>query len=397
LNGVAWTGELTGKTRATVSYDVESDAEGVIRRVARADGTDVPVDGESQAFCDFLSWASHQPDRSAEWRKRLPSRAHFFCDQARYVETIKSRNLMLYVEQVPGSTPSLHEYPARSAVVRVPNDEFYYRDLSHCRAGGGPAAVEPAPSRLLVSPRLKHAFAEALTDEASPIRCLSSWPVERVFVYVDVSDFSRHPAGQQALLLNGLISIARDLRPWERSLVPPSCYRCEASLCIGDGYIFVFANALDATLFAAFLATLVENHRARRTLPVSFHFRCGVHAGPAYRFWDHGRGGSGAWNYVGDGINGGQRVISAIGKDADDVVYVSDAVRDRILAEARDASHHRRVLAHLHNRGRKADKHGNMWRIYEVNHTSLIEPMLPPELRLHPGLASPPEFDPPVP
>jgi hypothetical protein len=30
------------------------------------------------------------------------------------------------------------------------------------------------------------------------------------------------------------------------------------------------------------------------------------------------------------------------------------------------------ILGDAHNRGRKADKHGNPWRVYEVNHTNLM-------------------------
>ena len=50
--------------------------------------------------------------------------------------------------------------------------------------------------------------------------------------------------------------------------------------------------------------------------------------GPVYTFWDTGRG---AWNYIGEGINGGNRVLGVIGKDQDDVVFVSAEVRQELI------------------------------------------------------------------
>ena len=76
-------------------------------------------------------------------------------------------------------------------------------------------------------------------------------------------------------------------------------------LCIGDGYIFVFDDSVSATYFAAFLAQLVESMISNKRI-VEFHFRMGVHVGKVFGFYDIGRDG---WNYVGDGINGGNRVL----------------------------------------------------------------------------------------
>ena len=142
-------------------------------------------------------------------------------------------------------------------------------------------------------------------------------------------------------------------------------------LCIGDGYIFVFTTAFDATVFTAFLAHLVEERRARRSLPVDFHFRMGIHFGEVYRFWDFGRSD---WNYVGEGINGGSPVLEVVGKQTDDVVFVSSDVRDEIYAE-RDRRHRLipdSLLDAMDNRGRREDKHHKPWRVYELNHTAFI-------------------------
>src|SRR5439155_21171504 len=94
----------------------------------------------------------------------------------------------------------------------------------------------------------------------------------------------------------------------------------EAQICIGDGYIYVFSEPDRAAYFAGCLAYLIELQVARERLPIDFHFRIGVHVGPVFCFWDPDRD---KWNYIGDGINGGQRVLAAIGKEKDDVVYVS--------------------------------------------------------------------------
>jgi class 3 adenylate cyclase len=151
-----------------------------------------------------------------------------------------------------------------------------------------------------------------------------------------------------------------------------------ASICIGDGYIFVFRSAIAATAFSAYLAQLIETLVAKQMVPVEFHFRMGVHFGPVFRFWDFGRKD---WNFIGDGINGGQRVLSAVGKDTDDVVFVSSQVRQRIIVENRETGFDRATLAAMLNRGRRADKHGNPWRVYEVNHTALAGMQLPMKLR----------------
>ncbi len=102
---------------------------------------------------------------------------------------------------------------------------------------------------------------------------------------------------------------------------------------------------------------------AKQWLPVEFHFRMGVHIGDVYCFWDTGRQG---WNYIGDGINGGQRVLAAVGKDSDDVIYVSDHVRRQIIHQNNGTTLYRIVLASMSSKGRRPDKHGRLWRVFEV-------------------------------
>ncbi|HXK20580.1 MAG TPA: adenylate/guanylate cyclase domain-containing protein [Polyangiaceae bacterium] len=235
---------------------------------------------------------------------------------------------------------------------------------------GDPGGLGPRYGQLLVSESLYQTLCKEIQDDCSAVRRHSSRPIERAFVFVDVSDFSKLASGVQLLVVLALIRLAKETQKVVR-------VSAEAQLCIGDGYIFVFKSAVTATFFASPLALAIEHAVAGGIVP-DFHFRIGVHAGLVRCFWDPGRNG---WNYVGDGINGAQRVLGAIGKETDDVVYVSAQVRQRILRSGWSDQ----VVATLDNKGRKADKHGNAWRVYQVNHTAFSaegyreEPGAPPE------------------
>jgi class 3 adenylate cyclase len=221
---------------------------------------------------------------------------------------------------------------------------------------GAPGGLRPRYGQLLVSEDLYQALCKEIQDDCSAVRRHSSRPIERAFVFVDVSDFSKLASGVQLLVVLALIRLAADAQKDVRA--------AEAQLCIGDGYIYVFKDAAAATFFASCLARMIEEAVAGATAP-DFHFRIGVHAGLVRCFWDPGRKD---WNYVGDGINGAQRVLGAIGKETDDVVYVSAQVRQHILRSDWSGQ----VLATLDNKGRKADKHGKPWRVYQVNHIAFF-------------------------
>jgi class 3 adenylate cyclase len=222
----------------------------------------------------------------------------------------------------------------------------------------------------------------------SPVKILSLAvdQLKGVRSYFDVSDFSEHPPGQQALVVNSIRRALATKKYWKGEKEAWSDAR-ETELCIGDGYIFVFKSATVATRFAAYFAHLVEHLVAAKSVPVEFHFRVGIHFGDVYRFWDDARRGRGThandgtddgfWNYVGAGINGGNRVLAAIGKETDDVVYISGAVRQAIYQDSvqpRDddlASNAQIVYSRLENRGRHKDKHDKPWRVFQVNHSQL--------------------------
>jgi hypothetical protein len=191
--------------------------------------------------------------------------------------------------------------------------------------------------------------------------------------------------------------MVRNWKYWNRDFAHFAFQALEAMICIGDGYIFVLKEPKHAADFAADLANLIEVRVARRCEPVDFHFRIGVHFGPVYCFWDWGRGGPedanqamikrdtmernerGDWNFIGEGINGGQRVLAAAGKETDDVVFISGQVKRRLTEEDDGTYPCRAILDSLMNRGRRTDKHDRYWRLYEVNHTSLCGKELAPD------------------
>jgi class 3 adenylate cyclase len=143
----------------------------------------------------------------------------------------------------------------------------------------------------------------------------------------------------------------------------------------------VFRNAVWATYFAANLAYMIDirNSRPEPAPFAQFHYRMGLHCGPVRRFWDQTR-----WNYIGDGINGGQRVISVIEPTLDDVVFVSETVvnevRRQSLAIGQPGTSEEDlqetasdIKPELVNRGRRMDKHQKEWRVYQLNHTEAAE------------------------
>jgi len=214
---------------------------------------------------------------------------------------------------------------------------------------------------------------EAMKDESSAIRRVSSWPVTRTFVYIDVSDFSIYPQAQQALILASLSKLDNAVLTRRRADYHEGF---EANLVdrlsIGDGYIYVFRHSYMAIVFAALLAKALLKSVAHRSLPIDIHFRMGLHTGPVCHFWDEGR--KTEWNFVGDGINGGKRVLDTIGKDLDDVIYLSAECLNACIRESRsiEIAPPKSLPAHCTNKGRISDKHGTKWRVYQLNFVAAI-------------------------
>jgi len=342
----------------------------------------IPLDECNAEFCAFLTWASKR-EKLPQPFDALPPGGSYFATVEALLEHCKQYGVTLHVThdfnsraefgstgvQIPivgrelnfshiersVAFPDESGYTATDGII----GEFSPIDVTNSRHG----AVAP----IHVSNTLLAELNEKLQEEDSDVRRVSSWTVERTFVYIDVSDFSTIPPGRQVLVINSLIECSAACV--RRS--PPKVNRPEASLCIGDGYIYVFKTASAATRFAAALAHEIETRVAKKSVPVEFHFRIGAHVGHVFRFWDPGRKD---WNYIGDGINGGNRVLTAMGKDTDDVVFVSSAVRERLIADEMMTPNDRLLRMAMRNRGRHTDKQGKRWRIYEL-HVATVYPL----------------------
>jgi hypothetical protein len=299
----------------------------------------------------------------------------FFADRNRLVNHCKENSFVISTEPPWGTPRQLLAKSGASVNVR---QGVAFGNLTTPKAtpkatpnptGLFPDGLTSAMSYVWVTEKLRTVLHDDLMKEDNEIRRLSTWPIDRCFVYLDVSDFSKYLPGQQMLIICSIVQVTEDWRYWNFGPALEAFKGLESKICIGDGYIFVLKDPELAAYFAAYLATLIEKLVAEERLPVDFHFRMGVHRGPVFSFWDPGRKG---WNYIGEGINGGQRVLSAIGKDTDDVLFISGQMRQALTATGHKLSLSLAILGALHNRGRKADKHGNLWRVYEVNHTGLV-------------------------
>jgi class 3 adenylate cyclase len=224
----------------------------------------------------------------------------------------------------------------------------------------------------IVVPNIGRNFAQevalAASDEGSELSKVSTRSCYRAFVYFDISDFSTYSPGQQLLVIKSFIKSLKNLdSAFNYHCIGGEANTYETLICIGDGYLFVFKDAFSAAWFAAALASTIQILASRKKVPVEYHFRAGVHYGSVRRFYDPG---SNKWNYVGEGVNIGRRVLECIGTDLDDVLYVSDAVHAQILS-IRGPDRlmpHDALLKAFSNRGRRKDKHGVMHRVYELAH-----------------------------
>jgi class 3 adenylate cyclase len=363
-------------------YSILKNENGALT-IRDKNGEIIPEDYENQRYCDFLTWQSQQgPSSGPDFFLDKP--CFFFSDLERLAGHCKQHGLILFaVAPTQLATWNSGFTPAGTRLVK-PEHCFY--GLCKTVAANDEREEEKRgdirekPVDIFVSANLWEWLNSNLTEETSDARKLSSLPITRTFVYIDVSDFTRSHPGHQALIVNSIQTVFKTKSVWNYGYGQNLCEKIEASLCIGDGYIYVFKEPVDGTFFAAYLARLIEELVATNCLPVGFHFRMGVHLGPVFCFWDQDRED---WNYIGEGINGGNRVLEAIGKQTDDVVFISETVRRELMARNNNANPYPGILRCLHNRGRRADKHGNLRRVYELNHSDLIpRTEMPPTLKV---------------
>jgi hypothetical protein len=377
-------------------FTLDKTPDGRLRRInRRKDDKEitVPIDASNRDFCDFLAWASANNPEVADGFECPHGNVIYCANEKEVIDYCKSNAIVLQhvslmqkklLDESRGTRSS-----SRIALCYInPEDPtgnylawLFYYPLSKAVPWQDSPVDDPGYGLnseklpLYVDEKLLEKLFQSLQRDDSEIRCLSSFPVDRTFVYVDISGFSQHPVGHQVLLINWLNKLTSNVNLWGVGPAQLALADREASLCIGDGYIFVFRKPSLATFFSGYLAGMIEHLVARKLVTPEFHFRISAHTGPVFRFWD-GWGdtkaaGAGRWNYVGRGITDGERVLSAIGKDRDDVVFISAETRKQIMAH--ESSSLFPLIPYLKNRGRHADKHGQLRRVYELDHASLVE------------------------
>lgn len=331
----------------------------------------IPEDYSDQRYCDFLTWAARQ-NVLMNGLPHVEERSVFHATADILLQYCKDNGVLLWLN-AQNKVEFYDSYAPAGSRVRehLPDGSFnYFVKLRTAVADPSlPTGLIHHNSNIWVTYQSVRIINAELARNEDSFRRITNWPINRSFVYFDVSDFSSFPPGTQAVVINSIIRVVQHRFLWnginERA-------RWESMICIGDGYIFVFKSACDAAFYAALLAHYIEGLIAlkkRQIIPVEFHFRIGIHTGPVYSFWDIGKD---SWNYIGDGINGGQRVLTAAGKEKDDVIYLSDEVRKQIIQNNFHCGDHlKQVRKTLTNRGRHKDKHGNSWRIYEMNHDEM--------------------------
>jgi class 3 adenylate cyclase len=360
-------------------YEFKKLSAGTIE-IRIADGSLVPDDVSDQDFLDFLHWNSMQspipyPDVCQF------AQIYFFSDVPSVVEHFK-KNASLIDARLEGMETSERHIHRGTAIAVTTGEtrQFYILEKAvpsptHPDVivsgwdGMEKSGFSRGNSQAAVTRETLDRLNAELSDEESDVRRVSSWTVSRCFVYIDVSDFSKMPPGHQVLVINSIVRAVEYAPYWEPQAARDAKADLEAQICIGDGYIFVLRDPWKAAFFAAYLANLIEYIAATGNLQVAFHFRMGAHFGKVYSFHDPGRKN---WNYIGDGINGGQRVLGAVGKETDDVLYISAELRQAMMKKEKP-EHFPNIVLDAHNRGRKEDKHGTPWRVYEINHTSLMD------------------------
>ena len=283
-------------------FTFTADDNKLLTSVTRADGGQVPLDPLNADFCDFLGLAS-QGKYDGLSLGNLPT-AKYLATMKQVVDTFKAHSAMLYIDKNGGPEIDKHSPFGRAGVGHSPRAQIQNTDkhsqisqwtffrlyrassvFDESRVDDDGSEIGPVPTSFMVSSVLLLKMREALTNHKSDIRCISTWPVVRSFVYFDVSEFSKQADGRQALIINQIGALTAEPSFWGIGAPELALRDLEASLCIGDGYIFVFSDAVHGVSFAAYMACLVERLVAEH-LCEEIHFRVSVHTGPVYRFWD---------------------------------------------------------------------------------------------------------------
>ena len=181
-------------------YSVERDANNTAVRLLRA-GVEVPINPESQEFCDFLSWDSRQPD-SLDESIGTRIKGNYFADIDRLVDQVKRLAIRLFVgDQSPNAliANSSFRLPALNLRLWHLQEAVGRPVFTDAESQSGIYGWPINPPMFVTEPLLQR-IAEQLNDESSGIRRLSSLPIRRAFLYLDISDFSAGPLASKRLL-----------------------------------------------------------------------------------------------------------------------------------------------------------------------------------------------------
>lgn len=208
-------------------------------------------------------------------------------------------------------------------------------------------------------------------DDQSDVFRLSQAKLVRTFVYFDISAFSSMSAKNQYYAMT---FVTKCLDHFETTY---QGYKYETRLCIGDGYILVFKRPTDACVFASILGVVMDRGEPKRRIGLEINFRIGIHMGKVRCYWDKRLGTKGGWNYVGDAINGGQRIVAMVKDDKlDNAIYISSQVY-RVCypsgTQSRETDLGQKITSCCLNRGTHEDKHHNAWRVYQLNHAACAQ------------------------
>jgi|GEM_PF-2057333 len=384
-----------------MAYRLDKNGDGSIRACTRTSGqggADVDLTDEDEICAALESICKHNPQSmSREFNISDGDDFQFFCREEKLIAYRKRHAFMLSVED-PFSQGGVTQLAPADFVgstggygraLGIGSDSFFRIQSPSpktTKQEGESPSWEGISRQAFITNRLRESINSAIADSIrgqrdSELAKIAMYQIERTVVYLDISDFSKMKPYVQALAINTLVAILNDDRHWKdrglNDIGLESRAACEASLCIGDGYIFVFRKPENAVYFAAYLASIIEKLNAAKSLHPEFHYRMSVNTGMVFRFWD--RTGNprnydpGRWNFIGDGITGGERLLSSpASKEKDDVVYVSAETRLKLI-EAKITADKIQLI----NRGRFKDKHDQFRRVYELDHMSITNTLRP--------------------
>lgn len=191
-----------------------------------ADGSAIPDDISAEAFLDFLHWNSVQKPIAYPDVCRL-EQFYFFNNVTAVVDHFK-RFASLISAQLTDIANSTRQIKRGTsiAVTTGRTQPFYilekvipyptHPDLLITGFGGlETSGFSSVNSGVAVTRETLDRLNDELINEESDVRSVSSWSVSRCFVYLDVSDFSKMPAGHQLLVINSIVRAVQYSGYWE--------------------------------------------------------------------------------------------------------------------------------------------------------------------------------------